>query len=71
MTFVNDIRGFETNLMTRINSGWKSLARAYEQRRQFNATVRELESLDARLLADLGLSRSEIYDAAYKAAYGA
>lgn len=71
MAFVNDIRGFEANLLSRIGSGFRSLSEAYEKRRLFNQTVRELESLDARMLADLGLSRGDIYDAAYKAAYGA
>ena len=71
MAFVNDIRGFEANLITRIGAGVRSLSEAYEKRRMFNQTVRELESLDARLLADLGLSRGDIYDAAFKAAYGA
>ncbi len=71
MTLVNDIRGFDANLMSRIGAGLRSLSDAYEKRRMFNQTVRELESLDARMLADLGLGRGDIYDAAYKAAYGA
>jgi len=71
MAFVNDIRGYEANLINRIGAGFRSLGEAYEKRRMFNATVRELESLDARMLADLGLSRGDIYDAAFKAAYGA
>ncbi len=71
MAFVNDIRGYDANLISRIGTGFRSMAQAYEKRRLFNQTVRELESLDARMLADLGLSRGDIYDAAFKAAYGA
>ena len=71
MTFVNEIRGYDANLLSRIGAGFRSLSESYEKRRMFNATVRELESLDARMLADLGLSRGDIFDAAYKAAYGA
>lgn len=71
MTFVNEIRGYDANLISRIGAGFRSLSEAYEKRRMFNATVRELEGLDARMLADLGLSRGDIFDAAYKAAYGA
>ena len=71
MTFASEIRGFEANLISRIGAGLRSLGEAYEKRRLFNQTVRELEALDSRMLADLGLSRGDIFDAAYKAAYGA
>ncbi len=70
MTFVNDIRGFEASLMSRLASPLRSLAEAHEKRRQFNRTMRELQALDDRALMDLGLGRGDIPAVAYEAAYG-
>ncbi|KMK66657.1 DUF1127 domain-containing protein [Puniceibacterium sp. IMCC21224] len=41
------------------------------QRRTYNQTLRELEALSNRELADLGISRSSIRSIAQEAAYGA
>ncbi len=69
MAFVSDIRGFETTLISRMTSSARSLSAAYEARRMYVKTVRELQELDDRTLADLGLSRGEIQVAAYQAVY--
>lgn len=70
MAFVSDIRGYEATLISRMASTLRSLSTSYENRRQFEATIRELEVLDDRILDDLGLSRGDIREAAYQAVYG-
>ncbi len=46
-------------------------AEAAAKRKVFRTTVTELETLSARELADLGISRASIKAIAYEAAYGA
>ncbi len=46
-------------------------AEAAAKRKVFRTTVAELETLSARELADLGISRASIKAIAYEAAYGA
>lgn len=70
MTFVNDIRGYETNLVSRMVASARGLASAYEARRNYLKTLHELEALDTRALADLGINRGEIQAVAYEAVYG-
>lgn len=70
MTFTDEIRGAEAGLANRIAGAWHSVADAYEKRRKFNATLRELQALSPRELDDLGLSRSDLPDIAYEAVYG-
>lgn len=70
MAFVNDIRGFETNLLSRMVSSARSLSAAYDARRLYVKTVRELQALDDRSLDDLGLGRGNIQVVAYQAVYG-
>lgn len=43
---------------------------AYAKHRMFRRTLRELETLTARELADLGLSRGGLRAAAHEAVYG-
>lgn len=46
-------------------------AEATAKRRVYRQTLRELNALSAREMADLGLNRSMIRSVAYEAAYGA
>ena len=45
-----------------------ALARAFQVWRRYRACVRELVRLDDRLLADVGLTRSDIQAVAWRAA---
>ncbi|MCP5037761.1 MAG: DUF1127 domain-containing protein [Rhodobacteraceae bacterium] len=51
-------------------STFRSAAEAYENRRRFEVTVRELNALDTHTLDDLGIGRGQIRDAAFQAVYG-
>lgn len=46
-----------------------SLVRFIQEWKRYNRNVRELSRLDSRELADIGLNRSEIQQAAWKAAH--
>lgn len=70
MSFTSEIRGYETGVLTRMHDGLRDLVHAYEKRRQYVRTVRELSVLDQRELDDLGLTRSTVPQAAYRAVYG-
>jgi uncharacterized protein YjiS (DUF1127 family) len=41
------------------------MARAYYERRTLRSTVRALQAMDDRLLADIGMSRGEIHSIVY------
>jgi len=69
MTFVNDIRGFEATTISRMTEAFKSVGVAYDKRRDFNKTVRELNALSFDELEDLGIARADIADIAYQAVY--
>ncbi|MGR3722933.1 DUF1127 domain-containing protein [Abyssibius alkaniclasticus] len=50
--------------------GWfATLSQRFADNRLYARTLRELESLGDRELADLGLSRSSLRDVAYQAVY--
>ncbi len=70
MAFVSDIRALEASLAHRMAAAAKNLAHRINDRRMYRRTVRELQALDARELADLGLSRSMIPAVAHEAVYG-
>lgn len=69
MAFVSDIRGYETRITSRAADMFRSAAQAYDRRRLFNQTLRELQALGERELSDLGITRGDIDDIAYNAAY--
>lgn len=51
--------------------GWfATLSQRFADNRLYARTLRELESLGDRELADLGLSRSSLRDVAHQAVYG-
>ena len=49
----------------------ETLRTRYAQHRVYRSTLEELQSLSDRDLADLGVSRAQLRDDAYQAAYGA
>lgn len=57
-------------LKDRIAAVRKAFVDAREQRRVYNRTLRELRSLNARELCDLGISAAEVPYIAREAAYG-
>ena len=54
----------------RVVNGVKGFFKGDERRAVYRQTVRELEALSARDLADLGIHRSMIETVAHEAAYG-
>ena len=70
MAYTNTIRAGNVSILDRLSAVARTVAAAVERRRLYSQTLRELESLSARELADLGLHRSVIADVAREAAYG-
>lgn len=56
-------------LFSQLVASVQSLREHISQRRNFQRTVNELSKLSTRQLADLGLNRSNLRQAAYKAVY--
>ncbi|WP_212523585.1 DUF1127 domain-containing protein [Actibacterium sp. MT2.3-13A] len=54
-----------------LRAGFREIQEKLARRRMYRQTVRELNTLSARELADLGLHRSMVRRVAYEAAYGA
>ncbi len=69
MTFVNDIRHFEADVLSRVGSAARSFGEGFEKRRQFKNTVRELSALEDRDLDDLGVNRCDIREIAYRSIF--
>ncbi|MFY0681737.1 MAG: DUF1127 domain-containing protein [Thalassovita sp.] len=57
------------NIAARINSAVETFKAARQRQATYAQTVRELESLSNRDLADLGFARSEIKAIAHKTVY--
>lgn len=71
MAYVTDFFSADRRgLKDRVASIRKAFAEARAQRRVYNRTLTELQSLNARELNDLGISASEIPYIAREAAYG-
>lgn len=70
MTFVNEIRGHEANVLGNVPGRFRSLSEAFEKRRLFKQTVNELRALSLRDLNDLGYQPHDINRIAYEAVYG-
>lgn len=70
MANVQDIRSIEAGIVQRIVALARDIQDAYQRRRVFNETLRELSALSGRELADLGIHRSMITRVAREAAYG-
>ena len=70
MAYVNSTRDASLGLADRAVAFVKSFRVALERRRVFKQTVRELQALSNRELADLGINRAMITRVASEAAYG-
>lgn len=70
MAYITDTRTSDITLAQRFTTLRENFVAARAQRKIYNTTVVELDSLSHRELADLGLSRSMIKTIAYEAAYG-
>ena len=70
MAYVNSTRTLNISFADRLGNIVKSVKLALHRRRLFNQTVRELNALSERELADLGIHGSMIKDIAKEAAYG-
>ena len=60
-----------SGIVGRIEAFIEARREASAKRRVYNQTLRELQALTNRDLADLGIARSNIRSVAYQAAYGA
>ena len=70
MAYVNSTRSLNISFSDRLFNIAKSVKLALHRRRLFNQTVRELNALSDRELADLGIHGAMIKDIAKQAAYG-
>ena len=70
MAYVNSTRSLNISFADRLGNLAKSMKLALHRRRLFNQTVRELNVLSDRELADLGIHASMIKQIAAEAAYG-
>ncbi|MEC7761785.1 MAG: DUF1127 domain-containing protein [Pseudomonadota bacterium] len=70
MAYATDIRSADHGLLDRVSNLFKAFGEARAQRKVYRTTIKELQALDGRDLADLGISRAEIPFLAREAAYG-
>lgn len=70
MALANDLHSTESGLLRRIAALVTSFREARQRGRVFRQTMRELNALTERELADLGIARSMITRIAHEAAYG-
>ena len=70
MAYVNTTRTVGNGLADRFAAFVKAIKLAAQRRAVYDRTVRELNGLTNRELADLGIARLNIQDVARAAAYG-
>ena len=70
MAYVNSSRAASYGIADRAAAIVKTVRVGLERRRVFKQTVRELQALSNRELADLGIHRTMITRVANEAAYG-
>jgi len=70
MAYVSTTRTVTNGLADRFGAFVKSIKLAAQRRAVYDQTLRELNSLTNRELADLGIARLNIRDVARTAAYG-
>ena len=70
MTVLTETFTSSASLLGRLAALRSQLADAAAKRKVFNTTLRELEALTPRELADLGIAPTLIREIAYEAAYG-
>lgn len=70
MTIAIPRRSADAGLMTRIADKLSGLRLVIARRRIYQQTLRELNALTARELADLGILRADIKRLSFEVAYG-
>ena len=70
MAYVSSNRTASTSVAPRLAEMFKQASEAYTAWRLYRHTLSELQELSAREMADLGLSRSSLRQAAFEAVYG-
>ncbi len=70
MAFVIDSISPKRSLSDRLRAAARGAFRRASDHYMYHRTIRELQALDARTLADLGLNRSAIRSAARETVYG-
>lgn len=70
MALVQNISTIDSGIGGRVSALFASASDAWQRRRVYRQTLRELNSLTSRELNDLGLNRSLITRVALEAAYG-
>ncbi len=70
MALVQDIRSIEAGFIDRAAAFLAGLSEARQRRKVYRQTLKELNELSARELADLGMHRSMLTRIAIEAAYG-
>ncbi|KAB2885052.1 MAG: DUF1127 domain-containing protein [Albidovulum sp.] len=71
MAYVSGVRGGNAGLADRIADVARELGEKWRRYGVYRETVRELNALSDRDLADLGIHRSQVTAVAKDAAYGA
>lgn len=69
MAVASDIR-VENSLLERLATVLSTWAEKRAKRAMYRTTLRELNHLSCRELADLGMNRSQLQSLAFEAAYG-
>ena len=70
MAYMNSTRATQLTVADRFGNALTAVKAAYQRRRIYDQTVRELNDLSDRDLNDLGIHRSTITEVAMQAAYG-
>ena len=68
MAYVNTT--VQTSILTRVLAGTAGIVSVLRKRQTYLTTMRELNGLSDRDLADLGIHRSMLSEIAHEAAYG-
>lgn len=70
MAYMNTTRTAQATISDRITGAFIAVKAAYQRRRIYDQTLRELRALSDRDLDDLGLHRTMISEIAHQAAFG-
>ncbi len=70
MALVHDNKTASLNIFGRLVGFVHAINESMRKSMQFRRTMRELQALSARELADLGIHRSNIASIAYESVYG-
>ena len=70
MALANELHSVESGILRRLSAMVANFREARQRGRVFRQTLRELNALTERELADLGIARSMITRIAHEAAYG-